>query len=70
MNNQVPEPCQGTATAEHFFQEYHKYLGRLLDNLDYKNDNQGKYDKKQGIYSYAVIRTVAEADLLDKCTIY
>ena len=36
MDNQVPEILRGATTAEHFFQEYHKYLGKLLDNLDYK----------------------------------
>ena len=36
MDNQVPKACQGTATAEHFYQEYHKYLSKLLDNLDCK----------------------------------
>ena len=36
MDNQVPKACQGTATAEHFYQEYHKYLSKLLGNLDYK----------------------------------
>jgi len=36
LDNQVPEPCQSTTTAEHFFQEYHKYLSKLLDSLDYK----------------------------------
>ena len=36
MDNQVPKACRGTATAEHFYQEYHKYLSKLLDNLDYK----------------------------------
>lgn len=36
MGSQVPESCQRTTTAEHFFQEYHKYLSKLLGNLDYK----------------------------------
>lgn len=36
MDSQVPESCQRTTTAEHFFQEYHKYLSKLLGNLDYK----------------------------------
>jgi len=36
LDNQVPKACQGTATAEHFYQEYHKYLSKLLDNLDCK----------------------------------
>jgi len=36
LDNQVPEPCQSTTTAEHFFQEYHKYLSKLLGSLDYK----------------------------------
>lgn len=36
MDSQVPESCQRTTTAEHFYQEYHKYLSKLLDNLDCK----------------------------------
>ena len=36
MDNKAPEPCRGIASAERFFQEYHKYLGKLLGNLDYR----------------------------------
>ena len=36
MDNQVPEKFQSTVTAEQYYKEYHKYLSKLLDNLDYK----------------------------------
>ena len=36
MDNQVPEKFQSTVTAEHYYKGYHKYLSKLLHNLDYK----------------------------------
>ena len=34
--NQIEGMFQSTGTAEQYFKEYGKYLGELLDNLDYK----------------------------------